>query len=218
MLGTLVLASAFVASGANACKEPPRIASGVSALHGEIVEAESFTLAELQDMAQRSGAVLCCAVLLHTPLGFYTASFGHDYQVRSETQTSDDGTRCGTLTTITVRLMLVNRAVVVARDLRERGCDRDAVARHYTKHALADDQALSRHVPILHQALVAAWPAIRERLASSGPTDEASLRQVIEPVVAQLVDVAEKDRMASIAAVDSGGEVLALTSACMTRL
>lgn len=213
MLEILAFASGFLVAAANGCSEPPRIASGVSALHGEIVEAESFTVAELQAMAQRSGAVL-----LHTPLGFYAASFGHDYQVRTEIQTSPDGTKCGTLTTVTVRLVLIDRVVVVARDLHECGCDRDAVARHYTKHALADDQALSRHVPILHQALVAAWPAILERLASSGPPDEASLRQVIEPVIAQLVDVAEKDRMASIAAVDSGAEVLALTSACVTRL
>lgn len=213
LLEVLALASAIVTADATACAEPPRIASGVSVLRDEVVEAESLTVAEIQEMARRSGTTLA-----HTPLGFYAASFGHDYQLRTEIQTSDDGTRCGTLTTVTVRLVLVDRAVVVARDLRERGCDRDAVLRHYSRHAFADDQVLSRYVPIVHQALVAAWPAIRERLATTGPTNEASLRQAIDPVVAQSVDFAEKDRMAAIAAVDDDAEVLSLMSSCKARL
>lgn len=189
-----------------------RVASGVAALHGEVMEAESFSLAEIQDMARRSGAVLA-----HPPLGFYRADSGYDYQVRTEEQTSPDGTRCGTLTTVTVRLLLVNRTVQIARDLRERGCDRDVVARHYLKHAAADDRVLSRHVQDLHQALVAAWPVIQKRLPASGTPDEVALRQAVEPVVVRSMAVAEQAQRAALAEVDTSGEVRALASSCTTR-
>lgn len=212
MMDALVLVSALVMVGADRCAEPPRVASGVAALHGEVAEAESFSLAEIQDMARRSGAVLA-----HPPLGFYKADSGHDYQIQTEEQTSPDGTRCGTLTTVTVRLLLVNRTVEIARDLRERGCDRDAVSRHYLKHGAADDRALSRHVQDLHQALVAAWPVIRERLPAVGVPDEAALRQAVEPVVASSMAAAEQAQKAALAAVDSDAEVRALVSSCVTR-
>lgn len=212
MLDALVLASALVMVAADRCAEPPRVASGVAALHGEVVEAESFLLGDIQDMARRSGAVLA-----HPPLGFYRADSGYDYQVRTETQTSPDGTRCGTLTTVTVRLMLVNRTVEIARDLRERGCDRDVVTQHYLKHAAADDRALSRHVQVLHQALVAAWPVIQQRLPASGTPDEAALRQAVDPVVVRSMAAAEQAQRAALAEVDNSGEVRALASSCTTR-
>jgi len=213
LLEALLFATTVLAAGASRCTEPPRIASGVAALHGQVVEAESFTVAELRDRARQHGAAMA-----HAPLGFYAAKFGHGYQVHTETQASADGTQCGTLTTVTVRLVLIDRAVVVARDLRERGCDHDAVVRHYTKHALADDRVLSRQVLILHQALVAAWPAIREQLPSSGAPDEAELRRVMGPVVTKLVDAAEKDRLVSIAEVDNDAEVIALAASCTTKM
>lgn len=58
MLDAFVLASALVAVAAGRCAEPPRIASGVAALHGEVAEAESFKLSEIEEMARQSGAVL----------------------------------------------------------------------------------------------------------------------------------------------------------------
>ena len=67
-------------------------------------------------MARRNGAVLA-----HPPVCFYRADAGYDYQLRTDEQTSPDGTRCGTLTTITVRLMLVNRTAEGAHHLDERG-------------------------------------------------------------------------------------------------
>lgn len=213
MLDALLLASMLTVSVADRCAEPPRLASGIAKLRGGVLEAESFTVTEIQDMARRSGAVLP-----HPPLGFYKADFGHDYQVRTEKQTSPDGARCGTLTTVTVRVVLVDRSVEIARDLHERGCDRDLVARHYLKHADADDRVLSRHVRTLHQALVAAWPAIQERLPASGTPDDSALHRAIEPIVTPLLADAEKARSAALAEVDSASEVLALAAACTTRL
>lgn len=121
------------------------------------------------------------------------------------------------MTTVTVRLVLVDRVLEIVRDLGERGCDRDAVVRHYRKHAAADDQALSRHVQGLNQALTAAWPVIRERLPASGDPDEAALRQTVEPVVTRSMDAAGQARRAALGEVDSAAEVVALASACTTR-
>lgn len=202
----------LVAAGAGRCAEPPRIASGVAALHGSVTDAESLTLAEIQDMARRSGKTL-----VHPPLGFYITDFGYAYDTRTVTETSPDGTRCGTLTTVTVRLMLTDRAVVVASDLREYGCDREVVARHYRKHAAADDKALSEGVQVLNKDLIAAWPAIQGRLPPSGAPDVADLRAAIEPVVAKSIADVERMRTKATAKVDTADEVLALASSCVTR-
>ncbi len=212
MLDALVLIASLGPVEAGRCAEPPRIASGVTALHGEVVESEAFTLAEIQEMARRSGQALA-----HPPLGFYIAGFGHGYDVRTVVEASPDGARCGTLTTVTVQLVLTDRAVVLARDLREHGCDREAVARHYRKHAEADDKAVSEGVQVLNNALSAAWPIIRERLHLSGAPDEADLRAVMEPLIARPMVAVEQGRAAAPAKVDTAEEVLALTSACITR-
>lgn len=198
--------------GPAGCAEPPRIASGVAALHGEVIESEAFPLADIQDLARRSGKALA-----HPPLGFYASGFGHTYDIRTVTETSPDSARCGTLTTVTVRLVLIDRAVVIASDLRERGCDREAVARHYLKHAAADDKALSQGVQILNKALLAAWPAIREQVSRSGAPEEADLRRAIEPIVARSMSAIDRVRAAAGAEVESAAEVLALASACGTR-
>ena len=208
----LVLAASLGPAEAGRCAEPPRIASGVAALHGGVTEAESFTLAEIREMARRSGKAL-----VHPPLGFYITNFGHAYDTRTVTETSLDGARCGTLTTVTVRLMLTDRAVVVASDLREHGCDREAVARHYRKHAAADDKAVSEGVQVLNKDLIAAWPAIQGRLPPSGASDGADLRAAIEPVVAQSMAGVERMRTEATAKVDTADEVLALASLCTTR-
>lgn len=207
-----MLAASLGPAGAGGCGEPPRIASGVAALHGEVLESEAFTLAEIRELARQSGKKL-----VHPPLGFYIAGFGHRYDVRTVVETSPDGTRCGTLTTVTVRLVLTDRAVVLASDLREHGCDREAVARHYRKHAAADDKAVSEGVQVLNKALVAAWPVIRERLPPSGAPDEAELRAAIEPVVARSMAAINQVRAAADAAVETPDEVLALVSSCVTH-
>lgn len=213
MLDALLLIASLDPAETGRCAEPPRIGSGVAALHGEVLESETFTLAEIREMARRSGQALA-----HPPLGFYIAGFGHGYDVRTVVETSPDGARCGTLTTVTVRLVLTDRAVVLARDLSEHGCDREAVARHYRKHAAADDRAVSEGVQVLNKALAAAWPVIRERLPLSGAPDEADLRAVMEPVIAKPMAAVEQGRAAAIAKVDTAEEVLALTSSCVTRL
>ena len=50
----LVLAASLGPAGAGRGAEPPRVASGVAALHGGVTEAESFTLAEIREMPQRT--------------------------------------------------------------------------------------------------------------------------------------------------------------------
>lgn len=211
MLDVLVLASTLAAVAP--CATPrPAIASGVAALHGEVVEAESFTPDELREIAGRSGAPPA-----HPPFGFYAARLAHDVRIRTEERRGPEGARCGTLTTATARLALVDRVVGLARDLRERGCDRDAVARHYRKHALADDRVLSRHVQALNAALTAAWPRLHDALPASGPPDEAALRRVVEPIVAEAAAGIERDREAALAGVDTPAEMLALAAACTAR-
>lgn len=134
--------------------------------------------------------------------------------MRTDRRTSPDGSRCGYLTTVTVRLALVNRVVEVARDLRDDPCAYDAVLRHYRKHAAADDAALSLYVALLRRELAGVWPQVEAMLGTSGKPDEVAIRQVVEPMVDRTLDDAEQVRAKAIAAVDSRREVERLATAC----
>lgn len=212
MLHTVLLSSMLLASSAAAgtCSEPPKVAFGVTALHDGVAEGASYSLAEIQALARRSGA----AAGRHPPLGFYVSSLAHDVVIRTERRTSPDGSRCGFLTVVTLRLALVNRAVEVAQDFRDRPCLYEAALRHYRKHAAADDAALSRLVGIANETMTAAWPGIEAELGGSGAADEEAVRRVVEPVVGPMLDKVERTRAEAIAAADSREEVETLAKAC----
>lgn len=188
------------------CTEPPRIASGVLALHGPVDEKSDYRLADIRELAQRSGKPLP-----HAPLGFYIAGLGHEIVVGTERQASPDGSRCDYLTTVTVRLSLVNRVIQVAADLDANGCNRDVALNHYLKHATADDRVLSQYVQTVNRALRDAWPQMSAKLHPSGHPDEDGVRQIAENVINQASDDFKPIRADAIATVDSPTEVKAVT-------
>ena len=211
MLHTALLTVTLVAGTppVDACSEPPRAAWAVTALHGAVSEDASLPLAAIQQAAQRRGAVAA-----HPPFGFYMGSFAHDLVVSTDRRTSPDGSRCGYLITVTVRLALLNRVVEVARDLRDEPCAYEAALRHYRKHAAADDDALSLYAALLRHELAGVWPKVEGLLGASGKPDKAAIRQAVEPVVNLVLDDVEQVRAKAIAAVDSGREVASLAAAC----
>lgn len=212
MLHTALLSSVLLASPAAAgtCSEPPKVASSVTALHdGVAEEGASFSLAEIQELARRSGAAP-----RHPPLGFYVSSLAYDVVTRTERRTSPDGSRCGFLTVVRLRLALVNREIEVARDFRDRPCFYEAVLQHYRKHAAADDAALSRLVQVATGSLAEALPGIEAKLGGSGADDEEAVRRLVVPIVQRTLDENERVRTDAIAAVDSPQKIEALAKAC----
>lgn len=195
----------LVGASPTACAEPPHVATSVAALHGPVMEQASYGVANLEEMARKSGLPL-----RHATLGFYIGDFGQEILVDTARRASPDGNRCGYLTTVTVRLFLANRLVEVADDLDSRGCRAAAVRQHYHKHAGADDLVLSRYVQSVTQALQNAWPQMRTKLGPSGDNDEPGLRDVVRVVLDGALRDYDRVRTETIAAVDTPKEVESL--------
>jgi hypothetical protein len=118
MLTTILLSSTLLTGAAPSdCAGPPTVASGVVAVHGLVGERSSFSLAQLREMAQRSGAAE-----RHPVFGFYKASFGHDLAIRMEQHINPATGQCGFVVTVTARLILMDRVVDIARDLGRTSC------------------------------------------------------------------------------------------------
>lgn len=195
----------LIGSPPGSCTEPPRIASGVIAFHGSIDDKSDYSRSDIRELAQKSGKPLP-----HAPLGFYIGSIGHDVMVRTERQASPDGSRCDYLTTVTVRISLVNRVIQIANDVDAGGCKRNVVLNHYRKHAAADDRVLSQYVQTVNKALRDAWPQMSGKLNPSGHPDEDGIREIAESVINQASDDFKSIRADAAAAVDSPSEVKSL--------
>jgi hypothetical protein len=174
-----------------------------------VSEDASLPLAVIEQAVHRSGTAPA-----HPPLGFYMGDFAHDLTVSTEPYGGPNGTGCGYLTTVTIRLALLNRVIEVARDLRDEPCAYEAALRHYRKHAAADDAALGLYVALLRRELAQVWPQIERSIGTSGKPDEAAVRRAVEPVVDLVLDNVEQVRAKVIAAVDSPHEVERLAAAC----
>jgi len=207
----LALSVVLVAAGQpEACREPPRIASSVVALHGPVSEQTSYRRAEVQELARRSGLPL-----RHEPLGFYIGGFGQEILIDSERRTSTDGTRCDYLTTVTVRIYLINRLIEIASDLEVYRCKPEAVLQHYRMHAIADDMVLSRYVQPLNDALREAWPRMESKLGQSGNNDIPGLRVAVQKLLEEVLRDYDPARAGALAAVDNPKEIENL--ACGSR-
>jgi len=193
------------------CTEPPRIASGVLAYHGPVEERSDYDLSQIRELANRSDRPL-----QHAPLGFYIGSLSQDITVGTERQTSPDGSRCDYLTTVTVRLSLVDRVIQVAADLDGKGCERGAVLEHYQKHAAADDRVLSQYVQAMNKGLKDAWPLMAAKLSPSGHPDEDGIRQVVQDVLNRAFKDYKPVRAEANAAVDGPAEIATLVCSSKT--
>lgn len=193
------------------CMEPPRMASGVLAYHGPVKERADYDLAQLRKLAQRNDKPLP-----HAPLGFYIGALSQKVVVGTERQASPDGSRCDYLTTVTVRLSLVDRVIEVAADLDANGCKRTAVLKHYRKHAAVDDRVLSLYVQTVNKVLRDTWPLVTAKLSPFGRLDEDGIRQVVQGVLNRASENYKPVRAEANAAVDSPAEVEALACGSKT--
>lgn len=201
----------LIGSSPVSCMEPPRIASGVLAYHGPVEERADYDLAQIRKLAKRSDKPLP-----HAPLGFYIGALSQKVVVGTERQASPDGSRCDYLTTVTVRLSLVDRLIEVAADLDGNDCKRAVVLKHYQKHAAADDRVLSLYVQTVNKVLRDAWPLMAAKLNPLGYPDENGIRQVVHDVLNRVFEKYEPIREEADAAVDNPNEVQALACGSKT--
>ena len=188
-----------------ACMEPPRLESGVLAYHGPIEERADYDLAQIRKLAQTGDKPLP-----HAPLGFYIGGLSQDVAIKTERQASPDGSKCDYLTTVTVRLSLVDRVIEVAADFDSNDCERTAVLKHYRRHAAADDRVLSVYVQTVNKVLRKAWPRMAAKLNPLGQPDDDGIRRVVQGILGQGLKFYKSIRAEADAAVDSPTEVESL--------
>lgn len=120
---------------ASGCSGPPRVSYAVVASHGAIQEATDYSLAEISQMAHRTGRLG-----KHAPLGFYFAGFGYNVAVDVSALSE---TTCSEPVHVTVTMMLFDRHIQIAKELVTQPCLFSLVRDHYHRHAHADDVVLS---------------------------------------------------------------------------
>ena len=132
---TLLTAALSMLAPIAACFAPTHALYDVAAVHGPVDVSTDLTLAQIAELADRTGRVG-----RHPPLGFYTGGVGFivstDISARSETD-------CSRPVRVTVKVMLVNRHIEIGKELVANPCLFSVVRDHYRRHAASDDAVLT---------------------------------------------------------------------------
>lgn len=157
------------------CSGPTPVAFDVLALHGPVHEATDFNLAEIGELANRTGRLG-----KHAPLGFYFGSFGYtvgvDISALSETT-------CSEPVHVTVTLMLFDRHIQIGKEIVAESCLFALAADHYRRHAAADDAILSESVKALDVTLQQVLLPELQHDAASVDKDRQRLQDAITVAV-----------------------------------
>lgn len=198
MLSSTTLAvSMLLGISAPSCSGAHALEVGVVAVHQPIAEGEALRVADVEELARRSGRAL-----RHRPLGFYTGGFGQTILIDREVRTAQSG-ECSNVTIVTVQLFLTNRVIEVANDVVAVGCQREVVWDHYRKHAAADDVVLSQYVQPVTIALRQAWSEMQDLLPPDGNTDTERLKNVVQIVLEKELQDYDQIRAKALTDVDN---------------
>jgi hypothetical protein len=141
----VLMTALIVLAPASACPGPTHATVDVWAVHGPVDIATDMTLAQIAELANRTGRIG-----RHPPLGFYIGGFGYtaitDVSVPSKTE-------CSEQVRVTVTLMLVDRHIEIGKELKANPCLFSLVRDHYRRHAASDDAALAEFARTLEVAL-----------------------------------------------------------------
>jgi len=145
-------------------------------VHGRVDMATDLTLAQIAELADRTGRVG-----RHPPLGFYTGGFGlvvgTDISARSESG-------CSKPVRVAVKVMLVNRHIEIGRELVANPCLFSVVRDHYRRHAASDDAALTAFA----RKLAAALPRLSLPPLAHDPALAEEDQHRVERAVASAID------------------------------
>lgn len=206
MLSLLLSGAGLAAILASACPQDPPTTARVIAHVEDITLGSSFSLAQLRDLAARSGRVP-----RHTPLGFYAAD------TRDTTTISVGNDRndvCFGPVGVEVMVQLANRHIEVATDLQADACRYDIAVAHYQRHADADAAVVTRFIPILTEKFARApLPSLVSAIGRSSPDNAEiviAMKRIADPVLGEM-GLAQRR---AIEAIDTPEEISLLENSC----
>jgi len=168
----MLTAALSVLASVSVCSGPTHATYDVVAAHGPVDVSTDMTLAQIAELANRTGRIG-----RHLPFGFYVGGFGYtaitDVSVPSKTE-------CSEQVRVTVALMLVDRHIEIGKELKANPCLFSLVRDHYRRHAASDDAVLTEFARSLEAALKA---MTLPPLAHDPALAEADRRNVEDPAV-----------------------------------
>jgi hypothetical protein len=197
-----VLLATSMAVGA--CPNSPKAKIDVVGTHGPVPIHADLSLADLEQMAKKSGRTEN-----HPPLGFYYGQFSYTLSIGVEGGLPV----CEALVHITVIMRLTHRTIEIARDLVATPCRYEAALAHYERHAAWDDAILSRYVgAVLRSLNTAPIPPLEENAAAEENRNriETHVRSVVE----RSLEFLTQEREAARDRVDTPDEVKRLAETC----
>lgn len=127
------------------CSGPTRVVFDVVAVHGPVDVSTDLTLAQIAELADRTGRAG-----KHPPLGFYTGGVGFIVSTDISAGTEAD---CSKPVHVTVKVMLVNRHIEIGKELAANPCLFSVIRDHYRRHAASDDAIVTEFAWTLGAAL-----------------------------------------------------------------
>lgn len=187
------------------CDGTLHVSFDVIASHGPIAQASDFSLAQLSNLAQRTGRIG-----KHPPWGFYYGAFG--FTVHAEADPARQG--CPDGLRIAVNVMVFDRQIEVARELNSQPCLLSLVREHYAKHAALDDTLLTDYAKALEAALREVPLATLKGDSASSPTLRQQIEKEAQEIVSRGLPSLDAARTRTPDAVDSPEELKRLATAC----
>jgi hypothetical protein len=188
------------------CPGPTNAAIDVVVVHGPADTGADLSLAQISEMASRTGRGG-----KHAPVGFYVGSFG--YTVRVDVSRRDNA-ECPGPVHVTVTLALTDRHIQIAKEWAANPCTFAAARDHYLRHAAADDAVVSQFA----RALEAASRQVPLPPPTRDPASAEEDRRAVERAMAAMVDRGLESlgraRADARDSVDTPDEVRKLSDAC----
>jgi hypothetical protein len=191
---------------AYACSGPTRVMFEVTASHAPVDTLTDLTLAQISEMADRTGRIG-----KHPPLGFYIGQLSYIVSAQHE---ADSQTGCFDRVVVTVTFILTDRHIELAKELLTRPCLFSVALDHYRRHAAADDAVLTGFTETLAATLqriplppVGQDPALREE-------DRHKIKLAVKSAIDSGLDALGAARADARGAVDTMEEVRKLSEAC----
>lgn len=193
---------------ATACPAPAKAAFSIEALHEPVDVAMDFTLAEIIRLAEQTGWTGN-----YIPLGFSIAKTG--YRVILEVNGRDEED-CSEPVKASVLVMLTDRRIEIAKDLKGDPNCLSTARHHYILHAASDDAVLTQFAEELSPVLSPLTLPNLQHNAKLADEDRVQLEGVIRAAIDRVWPSLPVAMRAASKGVDSPDAVAALVHACQS--
>jgi hypothetical protein len=186
----------------------PTLQTEVTVDHPPPTIRSTYDLKEIQALAVSSGQPL-----RHEAYGFYISVFGYNISAGYKA----GGTSGCEAVDAKVDLVLANRTIEIANDLKDHGCRPDTVIAHYLLHALNDDEIFTIYASRIAQALRSRFDGYSFDDPEGGDVLQVA-GSAVKDVVGSVLQSFEQARETAAASADSDQELERLAGACIRSL